>query len=122
MRTQLCCPFGDAPPDKGLRITAVMQLLFAHNNSNPKKKKKIQVFYLLSVLKKEGDVKVSLPGSPSQAPEARSSPALSPGFLSVIGLLQSTGSHRLGCDRVTEQQQHAAGFLQCIFLPHSGAF
>ena len=89
-RTQLCCPFGGAPPDKGLLITAVMQ------KKKTKTKKKKNAFYLLSVLKKEGDVNSYLLGQLLGSLRHALAPALFPSFLYVTGLLLSMGSHRVG--------------------------
>lgn len=85
MRTQLCYPFGGAPPDKGLLITAVMQ-------KNPPKSKKKNAFYLLSVLKKEGDVSSYCLGQLLGSLLHALAPAQFPSFLYVTGLLPSMGS------------------------------
>ena len=90
-RTQLCCPFGGAPPDKGLLITAVMQ-----KKKKPKPKKKKNAFYLPSVLKKEGDVNSYRLGQLLGSLRHALAPALFPSFLYVTGLLLSMGSHRVG--------------------------
>ena len=74
---------------------------FTHNGSNAKKKNKNQkkkknAFYLLSVLKKEGDVNSYRLGQLLGSLRHALVPALFPSFLYVTGLLLSMGSHRVG--------------------------